>query len=69
MKPPKITVYMNTTAAPMKPGTPPKEIVELMKKQLTNAVLWEPSVKAMIAEGVTEFYEVGPMKQIKAMMK
>merc|ERR1712190_267231 len=69
MKPPKTTVYMNSTASPIKPGTSPKEIVELMKKQLTSPVLWEPSVKAMIKEGVSEFYEVGPMKQLKAMMK
>jgi len=69
MKPPRTTVYMNATASPMRPGTQPKEIVELLKKQLTSSVLWEPSVKAMIKEGVSEFYEVGPMKQIKAMMK
>mmetsp|Transcript_119889 Transcript_119889/g.350471 ORF Transcript_119889/g.350471 Transcript_119889/m.350471 type:complete len:494 (+) Transcript_119889:118-1599(+) len=69
MKPPKISVYMNTSAAPVRPGTNPKEIIELMKKQLTSAVLWEPSVRAMIKDGVTDFYEVGPMKQIKAMMK
>merc|ERR1712039_1161567 len=69
MKPPTTTVYMNSTASPIKPGTPPKEIVELMKKQLTSPVLWEPSVRAMIKDGVSEFYEVGPMKQIKAMMK
>lgn len=69
MSPPRHTVYMNATAAPVKPGTNPKEIVELLKKQLTSPVLWEPSVRAMIKAGVTEFYEVGPMKQIKAMMK
>jgi len=69
MKPPKTAVYMNTTAMPVKPGTSPTQIVGLMKKQLTNAVLWEPSVRAMIKDGVTEFYEVGPMKQLKAMMK
>jgi len=69
MKPPTCTVYMNATAAPMKPGSNPKEIVELLKKQLTSPVMWEPSVRAMIKDGVSEFYEVGPMKQIKAMMK
>jgi len=69
MQPPKTTVYMNVNAAPMRPGTNPKEIVELLKAQLTQPVLWEACVRAMIKEGVTEFYEVGPMKQIKAMMK
>merc|ERR1712039_1024937 len=65
---PRTTVYMKSTAGPIKPDTSPKEIVKLMKSQLTNPVLWEPSVRAMIKEGVSEFYEVGPMKQIKAMM-
>merc|ERR1719254_65280 len=69
MSPPIATVYMNATAQPISAGTSPKEIVEKLKMQLTNPVLWEPSVKAMIKAGVTEFYEVGPMKQIKAMMK
>merc|ERR1712061_839068 len=69
MNPPKIAIYMNANAQPVKPGTNPKEIVELLKKQLTSPVLWEPSVRAMIKDGVSEFYEVGPMKQIKAMMK
>jgi [acyl-carrier-protein] S-malonyltransferase len=69
MKPNKFTVYANATGEPIRPGTNPKVIVELLKKQLTNRVLWEPSVRAMIKEGIKDFYEVGPMKQIKAMMK
>lgn len=69
MKPPRHIIYMNATAAPLQPGTNPAIIVELLKKQLTSPVLWEPSVRAMIQDGITEFYECGPMKQIKAMMK
>lgn len=69
MKTPLHTVWMNASAQPMRPGCDPKDIVALLKRQLTNPVLWEDSVKAIIKEGVKEFYEVGPMKQIKAMMK
>lgn len=69
MSPNKFTIYANATGQPIRPGTNPKVIVELLKKQLTSPVLWEPSVRAMIKEGVKDFYEVGPMKQIKAMMK
>merc|ERR1712190_439972 len=69
MKPPRCTVFMNANATRVKAGTNPKEIVDLLKKQITSPVLWEASVKAMIKDGVSEFYEVGPMKQIKAMMK
>jgi len=69
MKPPTCTVWMNASAEPIRPGSDPKEIVALLKRQLTNPVLWVDSVKAIMAEGVSEFYECGPMKQIKAMMK
>merc|ERR1712217_898509 len=51
------------------PGTNPSEFVELMKKQLTNEVLWEPSIKQMIMDQVKDFYECGPLKQLKSMIK
>jgi len=69
MKSPRVTVWMNASAEPMRPGTDPKDIVALLKTQLTNPVLWEPLVRATIADGCQEFYECGPMKQIKAMIK
>lgn len=69
MQPPRHFVYMNANAQPIAPGTDPKEIVELLKVQLTSPVLWEQSVRAMIKSGITEYHEVGPMKQLKAMMK
>merc|ERR1711933_337005 len=58
MSPPSKTVYMNASASALKPGTDPKEIVALLKKQLTSPVLWEPSVRAIVKSGITEFYEV-----------
>lgn len=69
MQPLKHSVYMNTTGEALKPGTEPKAVVELLKKQLTSPVLWEPSMQKMISSGITDFYECGPNKQIKAMMK
>merc|ERR1712061_892645 len=69
MKSPQHTVWMNATAEPVRPGCDLADVVANMKTQLTNTVLWEDSVKEMIAEGCTEFYECGPMKQMKAMMK
>jgi [acyl-carrier-protein] S-malonyltransferase len=69
MKTPLHTVWMNAEGEPLRPGCNVDDIVRLMKKQLTNPVYWEQSVQEIIKEGTTEFYEVGPMKQIKAMMK
>lgn len=69
MRTPRHTVWMNASAEPMRPGCNPEDIVALLKKQLTNPVLWEPSIRAIMGDGVTEFYECGPMKQIRAMMR
>mmetsp|Transcript_23933 Transcript_23933/g.43571 ORF Transcript_23933/g.43571 Transcript_23933/m.43571 type:complete len:85 (+) Transcript_23933:2-256(+) len=69
MKPPRCDIYMNTSGKKVTPATPISEITDLMGKQLTSCVLWEPSVKEMIKDGITTFYECGPMKQLKAMMK
>lgn len=69
MKPPTCTVYMNVTGEPIEPGCDPQIIVHLLTEQLVNPVLWSPSVERMIVDGITEFYECGPQKQIKAMMK
>merc|ERR1719188_2608057 len=69
MKPPTCDVYMNYTGKKIKAGTPPKDFIDNLSAQLCSPVLWEPSVRLMIKDGLSEFYEVGPMKQLKAMMK
>jgi len=69
MQPPKIAVWMNASAQPMRPGCDPRGIVENLKKQLTQAVQWEKSIQGIIKEGIQECYEVGPQKQLKAVMK
>mmetsp|Transcript_90748 Transcript_90748/g.194638 ORF Transcript_90748/g.194638 Transcript_90748/m.194638 type:complete len:494 (-) Transcript_90748:209-1690(-) len=69
MKPPRCEVYMNATGERLAPGAGAAEIVELLGRQLVSPVLWSPIVEAMIKDGVSEFYECGPQKQIKAMMK
>lgn len=69
MKPPSTTIYMNFTSEKISPGGGLETIKTNMKRQLTSPVLWEPSVRKMINAGITEYYELGPMKQLKAMMK
>jgi len=69
MSTPRCTVYANATAQPLHPGTDPAVIVDLLQRQLTQPVLWEDCVRGMLSSGVKEYYEVGPMKQLKAMMK
>lgn len=37
--------------------------------QLTGAVRWQQSMEFLLAEGVTEFYEIGPGKVLAGLMK
>merc|ERR1711953_286116 len=69
MNPPTSIIYLNATSEPVPVGGSIDVIVEGLQKQLTSSVLWEPSMKKMIQAGCTEYYECGPMKQLKAMMK
>lgn len=69
MKPPRCAIYFNVTGKRVKAGSDPATFINLLKMQLTNEVLFDPIVRAMIKDGVADFYEVGPMKQIKAMIK
>eukprot|EP00216_Chloropicon_sp_CCMP2111_P006015 CAMPEP_0198235850 /NCGR_PEP_ID=MMETSP1446-20131203/1725_1 /TAXON_ID=1461542 ORGANISM="Unidentified sp, Strain CCMP2111" /NCGR_SAMPLE_ID=MMETSP1446 /ASSEMBLY_ACC=CAM_ASM_001112 /LENGTH=537 /DNA_ID=CAMNT_0043917239 /DNA_START=83 /DNA_END=1696 /DNA_ORIENTATION=+ len=63
---PRIPVYSNVTGMPFKSKD---EIPELLKRQLCEPVRWEDTVKAMIESGKTQMHELGPGKQIKAMVK
>lgn len=69
MKPPKCKVYMNVTSNAIGPDVSVDEIVGMLADQLTNSVMWDSCMENAIADGIKEFYECGPSKQLKAMMK
>ncbi len=59
-------VYQNVVA---KAVTNPDEIKENLMLQLTAPVKWTQCVKAMIADGGSEFVEVGPGKVLQGLMR
>ncbi len=63
---PTCPVYQNVVA---KAVTNPEEIKENLIKQLTSPVRWTQCVQAMIADGGTEFIEVGPGKVLQGLMR
>ena len=63
---PRIPVVSNVDAAV---HSDPDEIRSLLVKQVQNPVLWEKSVRFMLAEGVEQFYEIGPGKVLKGLMR
>lgn len=66
---PKMDVYMNNRGGPQRKGTDPREINYDLAAQVSSPVLWQKLIEEMRQNGITEFYECGPMKQLKAMMK
>jgi len=69
MKPPRCVVYMNHTAEPLQAWSDPKVIIDLLNRQLVSPVLWSASVARMLEDEVIEFFDCGPQRQIKAIMK
>ncbi|MDR2036325.1 MAG: ACP S-malonyltransferase [Bacteroidales bacterium] len=63
---PVCPIYQNVTA---KPETDPEKIKANLVAQLTAPVRWTQSVTNMIADGATDFIEVGPGKVLQGLIK
>lgn len=63
---PRCPIYQNVDA---KPHADPAEIKANLIKQLTSPVRWTQSVKQMIADGATEFVELGPGKVLQGLIR
>lgn len=59
-------VYANVTA---KPITDKSEIKNLLIEQVTSPVKWDDTIRNMIGDGFTEFYEIGPGKVLQGLVK
>lgn len=59
-------VYQNVTASAV---TDPAQIKANLIAQLTGAVKWTQTVQAMVADGATEFTEVGPGKVLQGLVQ
>ncbi|MES2791226.1 MAG: ACP S-malonyltransferase [Planctomycetota bacterium] len=66
IQPPRIPVISNVDA---KPHSDPAEIRQILVQQVLNPVLWEDSMRLLLAEGIDKMYEIGPGKVLKGLMK
>lgn len=62
---PVCPVYQNVDALP---HTDPAEIKRLLVAQLTAPVRWTQTVRNMVADGATEFVELGPGKVLQGLV-
>lgn len=66
MNKPRIPVVSNVDA---RPHDDPEEIRELLVRQVVSPVLWEDSVRYLLAQGCDQFYEVGPGRVLRGLLK
>lgn len=66
LKSPRIPVISNVDA---RPHDNPEEIRQLLVEQVVNPVLWEMTLRNMIAAGITTFWEVGNGRILRGLLK
>jgi [acyl-carrier-protein] S-malonyltransferase len=62
----RIPVYANVDTSV---HTSPDEIRQRLVAQVTGGVLWEGCIRRMMADGYTQFYEVGPGRVLTGLLK
>ena len=63
---PRIPVVSNVDASV---HSAPEDIRSVLVRQVTQPVLWEDSIRWLLGQGAAPFYEVGPGKVLKGLMK
>ena len=66
MQRPRIPVVSNVDA---RPHDDPQELRELLVKQVVEPVRWEDSMRWLLGQNVDQFYEVGPGRVLRGLMK
>ncbi|HUG90654.1 MAG TPA: ACP S-malonyltransferase [Planctomycetaceae bacterium] len=66
LRQPEIPLVSNVDAAT---HDDPDEIRELLVRQVVSPVLWEDSMRLLLARGVEEFYEIGPGRVLKGLLR
>jgi [acyl-carrier-protein] S-malonyltransferase len=66
LQPPRVPVWSNVDA---QPHTNPEEIRQLLVRQVLQPVLWEQTLRNLLAAGFDRFYEIGPGRVLAGLLK
>jgi [acyl-carrier-protein] S-malonyltransferase len=66
IRPPRVPVWSNVDA---QPHTDPTEIRGLLIRQVLQPVLWEQTMRNLMANGWKRFYEIGPGRVLAGLLK
>ncbi len=61
-----VSLYPNVSANPIQNEN---QIRDMLYEQLSKPVLWQKSMENMIKDGYDKFYEIGPGKTLKGLLK
>jgi [acyl-carrier-protein] S-malonyltransferase len=64
--PPRVPVWSNVDA---RPHSDPDEIRGLLVRQVLHPVLWEQTMRGLLADGCDRFYEIGPGRVLAGLLK
>lgn len=62
----QVPVYVNCTGEKVTKG---RDFISCLNQQITSPVRWQQTIENMIADGVTEFVEVGPGNVLHRLIK
>jgi [acyl-carrier-protein] S-malonyltransferase len=66
LRAPRVPVWSNVDA---RPHTDPGEIRGLLVRQVVQPVLWEQTLRGLLAAGIDRFYEIGPGRVLAGLLK
>src|SRR5438309_239516 len=66
LRPARLPIWSNVDA---QPHTEPAEIRPLLVRQVLQPVLWEKTMRNLLAQGVERCYEIGPGRVLAGLLK
>lgn len=66
IRPPRLPVWSNVDA---QPHQDPEEIRQILVRQVLQPVLWEQTMRNLLAQGIERFYEIGPGRVLAGLLK
>ena len=66
IRPPHVPIYANVSAEPL---SDPEAIRTALKEQLLRPVLWEQTMRALLARGIRQFVEVGSGRVLRGLVR